>query len=545
MAPIHYLLPIITLGSAALARQDAFEAKCHSFANKIHLPNVHVNFASYVPGGTNLTLADNPSSCGATSQSVSADVCRVAMAVATSNSSEITLEAWFPRNYTGRFLSTGNGGLSGCECPILYSFVKLILIFYTGIQYYDMAYTTGFGFATVGANNGHNGTSGEPFYHHPEVLEDFAYRSIHTGVVIGKKLTKMFYEEGFNKSYYLGCSTGGRQGFKSVQKYPNDFDGVVAGAPAFNFANLISWSAHFYPITGPPGSDTYLSPAMWKVAHDEIIRQCDQIDGAKDGIIEDPSLCNPIMETIICKPGASSDNCLSAAQAKTVREVLYPLYGVNGTLLYPRMQPGSEVLAAPIMYNGQPFAYSTDWYRYVVYNDPNWNGTTFDVQDAAAALAQNPYNIQTWDADLTPFRKSGGKVLTYHGLQDQLISSENSKLYYARVAETMGMPPEELDEFYRFFQISGMGHCGGGDGAYGIGNGLATYSGKDPENNVLMAMVQWVEKGIAPETVRGAKFANGPGSTVEYSRKHCRYPRRNVFKGPGNYTDENAWECVV
>lgn len=414
-----------------------------------------------------------------------------------------------------------------------------------GIQYYDVAYGAQLGFATVGANNGHNGTSGEPFYHHPEVLEDFAYRSLHTGVVVGKKLASLFYDEGYDKSYYLGCSTGGREGFKSVQKFPNDFDGVVAGAPAFNFINLLSWSAHFYPITGPPDSETYLSPEKWKVVHQEILRQCDEIDNANDGIIEDPSLCHPALETIICKPGSSNTtNCITGTQAHTVREILSPLYGVNGTLLYPRMQPGSELLAAPIMYNGQPFQYSKDWYRYVVYNDTDWPAATWNVHDAAVALAQNPFNIQTWDADLNSFRESGGKVLTYHGLQDQLISSANSKLYYARVAETMNLPPEELDEFYRFFQISGMGHCGGGDGAYGIGNGYGTFDGVDPEDNVLMAMVKWVEEGEAPETVRGAKFVDGPGSKVEYKRRHCRYPRRNVYTGSGEYTDEDAWECV-
>ncbi|KAI9046221.1 putative feruloyl esterase [Aspergillus affinis] len=526
MAPLHLLLSLLSLGTASLAREDAFKSQCTSFADKIDLPNVRVNFVNYVPGNTNLSLAGNPATCGEGSQSVPADICRIALAVATSNSSEITMEAWFPRDYAGRFLSTGNGGIGGC------------------IQYYDVAYASGLGFATVGANNGHNGTSGEPFYQHPEVVEDFAYRSLHTGVVIGKQLTKQFYDQGFKKSYYLGCSTGGRQGFKSIQKYPNDFDGVVAGAPAFNFVNLLSWSAHFYPITGSPSSDSYLSPAAWKIVHNEILRQCDGIDGARDGVIEDPDLCHPIMETIICKSGSSSKKCITGAQAKTVREILSPLYGVNGTLLYPRMQPGSEILAAQMMYNGEPFAYSKDWYRYVVYNDTKWDATTFSVSDTANALAQNPFNIQTWDADLSPFRAAGGKVLTYHGLQDQLISSENSKLYYARVAETMDLAPEDLDEFYRFFPISGMAHCAQGDGAFGIGNGYRTDNGKKPENNVLMAMVQWVEKGIAPEHVRGAKFANGPGSAVEYTRKHCRYPRRNVYKGPGNYTEESAWHCV-
>ncbi|CAG8132701.1 unnamed protein product [Penicillium olsonii] len=523
----RFLVPLVVLSSVALASQDAFQSKCANFGDKIDIPNVKVNFAEYISGGTNASLADNPPSCGYLTQAVSADVCRVAMAVATSNSSEITLEAWFPREYKGRFLSVGNGGVSGC------------------IQYYDLAYASQLGFATVGANNGHNGTSGKPFYRKPEVVEDYAYRSVHTGVVVGKELTKQFYDEGFNKSYYLGCSTGGRQGWKSVQKYPNDFDGVVAGAPAMNLVNLFSWSAHFYPITGSPSSKTFLSTDEWQIVHDEILRQCDSIDGAKDGIIEDPDLCRPVLATLTCDPSASNKTgCLSSAQVNTAQRVLEPFYGINGTLLYPRMQPGSEVLAAPIMYSGTPFQYSQDWYRYVVYNDPSWSGANFTVRDAAVALAQNPYNIQTWDGDISAFQKSGGKVLHYHGLQDQLISSEDSKWYYSHVSNTMQLPPSKLDEFYRFFPISGMGHCGAGDGAYGIGQGLKTYSGDKPEDNVLMAMVQWVEEGKAPETVRGAKFTSGAGSKVEYTRKHCRWPRHNVFKGPGNYTDENAWQCV-
>ncbi|KAI7970325.1 hypothetical protein EIK77_000539 [Talaromyces pinophilus] len=401
------------------------------------------------------------------------------------------------------------------------------------------------GFATVGTNNGHNGTSGKPFYRHPEVVEDFAYRSVHIGVVVGKKLTKQFYDEGFNKSYFLGCSTGGRQGFKSVQKYPNDFDGVVAGAPAVNFVNMLSWSAHFYTITGPPNSDTYLSLAEWKIAHKEILRQCDGLDGANDGIIEDPDLCQPFLQTLICEPYASNrTSCLTGTQVHSVQQVLSPLYGVNGTLLFPRMQPGSELRAAPIKYNGSPFKYSSEWYKYVVYNNPSWNASNWSVKDAAVALAQNPYNIQTFEGDLSPFQKTGGKVIHYHGLQDERISSDDSKLFYSHVAETMNLPPSKLDEFYRFFPISGMAHCEGGDGAFGIGQSSQGYAGKDPKDNVLMAMVKWVEQGIAPETVRGAKFSDGVGSKVEYRRKHCRWPRRNVFKGPGNYTNEDGWHCV-
>ncbi|KAJ5773093.1 hypothetical protein N7457_007989 [Penicillium paradoxum] len=520
-------LPLVALASLALASQDAFQSKCAGFGAQIDIPDVKVNFVEFVQGGTDVSLAGNPPSCGRLSQAVSVDLCRVAMAVSTSNSGEITLEAWFPREYQSRFLSTGNGGIAGC------------------IQYFDLAYTAQLGFAAVGTNNGHNGTSGEAFYHNPEVIKDYAYRALHTGVVVGKQLTKQFYDQGFKKSYFLGCSTGGRQGWKSIQKYPNDFDGVVAGAPAINFVNLSSWRARFYPITGPPSSETFLSTAEWKIVHEEILRQCDAIDGAEDGIIEDPDLCRPVLESLTCDPSVpNKTSCLTSAQVNTVEQVLSPFYGLDGTILYPRMQPGSEVLTATTLYNGKPFQYSQDWFRYVVYNDLSWSGESFTIQDAAVALAQNPYNIQTWEGDISSFKNAGGKVLHYHGLQDPKISSEISKMYYSHVSNTMKLPPSKLDEFYRFFQISGMGHCGDGDGANGIGHGTNTYNGVHPEDNVLMAMVQWVEDGKAPDTVRGAKFSNGPGSKIEYERRHCRWPRRNVFTGPGDYKDENAWACI-
>ncbi len=378
------------------------------------------------------------------------------------------------------------------------------------------------------------------------MLEDFVYRSVHTGIVVGKQVTKLFYDEGFDKSYYLGCSTGGRQGMKLAQDFPDELDGIVAGAPAFNWNGLLSFSGNIYPITGPEGSATFLSVDKWSLVHDEIIRQCDGLDGAKDGIIEDTDLCHPNVTTILCKSGSASDKCLTAAQVNTVHQILSPLLSSNGSLIYPRMQPGSEVFAAPAVYTGEPFKYSSDWWKYVVYSDPNWDPTTWNVKDAEAAIKQNPYNIATWNADLSALRDAGTKLLTYHGLQDQLISSDNSKFYYDRLQKTMGLKPNQLDEFYRFFQISGMAHCSDGDGAYGIGNLADGYSGStEPEDNVLMAMVQWVEEGIPPETVRGASFTDGAGSSVKYHRKHCRFPHRNVFKGPGNYTDENAWECIL
>ncbi|KAH8804444.1 ferulic acid esterase [Xylogone sp. PMI_703] len=517
-------LAAIVIGAVAKSPPNTFEVSCKSLGARIKLPNVTVNFVQYVPSGSNISLADNPPDCGQAPQQAYVDLCRVALAVKTSDRSSITMETWLPRKYTGRFLSTGNGGLNGC------------------VDYASMAYTTMLGFSTVGANNGHNGTTAESFLNNPDVVADYVYRSVHTNTVVGKEVTKLFYPQGFSKSYYFGCSTGGRQGWKEVQDFPDDFDGVVAGSPAMNLVNLISWGAWFYTLTGPPTADTFLTPNQWALVQENIIKQCDGIDGALDGIIEDPSLCYPDVSSFICSAtSTNSSACITETQALTVYRVLGPFYSETGSLLYPRMQPGAEATSAFVYYNGVPFTYSTQWYEYVVFNDTTWDGTGWTLHDATIALDQNPFDAETFNGDISAFKKRGGKVIHYHGTADWLISSEDSKLYYRKVSDTLRMTPSQLDKFYRFFPISGMGHCSGGNGAVSIGQDLADYTGQAPEDNVLMALVQWVEKGIAPDTLRGAKLS---GTEVEYRRKHCKYPLRNVHVGPGNYTDENSWQCI-
>ncbi|KAF2450862.1 tannase and feruloyl esterase [Karstenula rhodostoma CBS 690.94] len=527
---------VLAVGSALanplISRQyatDDFGANCASIASKLELANATVYFSQFVAAGQNLSIPDRNVTCGAPYQAVSADLCRIALYVATSNSSGINMEAWLPSNFSGRFLSTGNGGLAGC------------------IGYDDMAYTTSLGFASVGANNGHNGTSGGAFYHRPEVVADFAYRSIHTNVVLGKEITKQFYGSPHTKSYYLGCSTGGRQGFKSAQDFPEDFDGIVAGAPAVSFNNLTSWSGHFYNVTGPPGSETFVPAATWAtIIHQDIMKQCDLIDGYADGIIEDASTCNYNASSLLCgSSNTNSSSCLTPTQVNTVQKVFSPLTLSDGSLVYPRMQPGSEVVAANAVYNGKPFIYNVDYFRYAIYNDPNWNPLAINDTDYIYVSNKNPSDISTFKGDLSAVQVRGAKILHYHGQMDAIISSENSPRYYEHVAATMGKTPAELDDFYRFFRISGTAHCMGGDGASVIGQGLSSFQSTDPSENVLMAVVDWVENGNAPETVVGTKWVNGTKSVgVEYKRAHCKYPKRNVYKGEGDPNLVESWECV-
>jgi feruloyl esterase len=510
---------------------DDFEQKCTGFAKSINLTeNATIWFSEYVSAGTNLSLPDYNVTCGAQYQLVTSDVCRVALQVKTSNRSQISMEAWLPRNWTGRFLSTGNGGISGC------------------IQYPDLDYTSSLGFSTVGANNGYNGTTGEAFYKNEDVVTDFSFRSLHTNVVVGKEISKSFYDKTHKKSYYLGCSTGGRQGFQNVQMFPSDFDGVVAGAPAFNFNNLTSWSGHFYTLLLNAGVEGFPPIDAWPAIHQDILNQCDGLDGYIDGIIEDPLLCNYRPESLICSTNSTNTStCLTGAQAATVRQIFSPVYGEDGAFVYPRMQPGSELLGDPeIYYSGTSFPFTDGWFRYAVYDDPNWDPATLGPADYSYAWHKDPGHINTWNGNLSAFRDRGGKLLTYHGQQDQIITSDTSPYYYNHVSETMNLPSSSLDFFYRFFRISGMGHCGGGPGAHLIGNQETNSASLDPDENVLMAMVRWVENGTAPDTITGTKWVNDTESAgVAFKRAHCRYPLRNVYKGTGDPTVPESWQCII
>ena len=509
----------------------AFEQDCTKLTTNIDIENATVWFSEVVPAGTNLTFPQNNITCQRPSQLIEADICRVAIYVSTSPRSGISMEAWLPRNWTGRFLSTGNGGISGC------------------IQYEDMAYTSSLGFATVGANNGHNGTGGSAFLNNEDVVIDFAWRSIHINTIIGKQITQSFYSKPHTKSYYLGCSTGGRQGFKSAQSFPSDFDGIVAGAPAVRFNYLNAWSGFFYPTIRDAGPDGFPPNSTWDAIDTALLSQCDTLDGANDGMLTDPNLCNFRPEALICSDTSSNTSaCITGKQASTIRAIFSNLYGENGTFVYPHLQLGPGLLATIYtIYSRAQFPYTADWFRYVVFNDPNYDVDHLTPADWSYAWNKNVGDINTWSGDLSSFQNSGGKILHYHGLVDQIITSSISPLYYDHVSRTMNLPSPQLDEFYRFFRIPGMQHCQGGVGATFIGNKGATSASLSPDENVLMAMVRWVEQDVPPETITGTKYVNDTMDMgVDFKRRHCRYPSRSVFVGgeQGNWKDEGLWRCM-
>ncbi|KAG6825406.1 hypothetical protein H0H92_003792 [Tricholoma furcatifolium] len=395
-----------------------------------------------------------------------------------------------------------------------------------GVDYRNLDYGVSLHFATIASNNGHDGVDGSVFYHNDEIINDFAHRAVHVQTVIGKQIVDAYYGYPHHHSYYLGCSTGGRQGVQAALRYPDDFNGIVAGAPATNWNRLLGWAAMLARYVGAPQADnspSFIPPALWDIIAREILNQCDGLDGLQDGIITEPDDCDFQPETLLCIGDAKRD-CLAQSQIDALTKVYQPLFDAEGEYLFPRYDPGTEADGnAQEAMGGSVISYTNDWYRYTIFNDSSYNFSTFSTDDITLADRINPGGISTFDGDLSQFMDRGGKFLTYHGRRDELIPSGNAKLLYELVSKTLGL--SSLDHFYRLFLIPGMNHCTSGPGAGSFGQlGIPSNVANVSTHNVLLAMVDWVEDGVPPDTIVGTAI---DGS----QRLHCRYPQRSVWNG--------------
>jgi feruloyl esterase len=536
MFSVHSLTAIVVAGLATTAQTgpvNGFGARCEALAKNLRIDGYKgykVNIAQYLPKNS---VIDHEAeglneTCGwdATPAPLPVNLCRLQLTVPTSKSSEVVMETWLPENWNGRTLSTGNGGLGGC------------------ISYGHMEYGTKYGFMAVGSNGGHSGQSGGAFFNQPEVLQDWAWRALYTSTVVGKAIARGFYGKSHKKAYYLGCSTGGRQGWRAVQSNPELFDGVIAGAPALDTPGITAWG-------GLTIQDIFNNVTGGALTHEDfievnkiILQQCDKIDGAADGILEDNRKCQPDFSAAECGPGNNGAWCLTKKQIESL-DRLYSPFSLDGQIIHGGLLPGSEKDHSEPENVALLWGMLSDWMKFVVKEDINYDTNTFNKEDARLVLATNPYDVQGLQGDLSKFRNRGGKVIHWHGQNDETLSITTSDRYYDHVSKTMMASPEELDRFYRYFRVSGVNHCNGGVGASNLGHEWNSDVSDDPNDNVLLRITEWVEKGRAPEIMRGHKYVNGNKSEgIEFSRKHCKHPKVNKYFGKGDGKDEEGWRCV-
>ncbi|RAL07144.1 tannase and feruloyl esterase [Aspergillus homomorphus CBS 101889] len=467
------------------------------------------------------------------------ELCVVQLNVTSSATSAYTFGLFLPTEWNERFLAVGNGGFAG------------------GINWADMGVGARYGFASMSTDTGHNSvlSDGSWAYNEPERLIDWGYRAMHGSVVLAKEVTAQYYGEELKYNYYSGCSTGGRQGLRSVELYPDDFDGVIAGAPAWWTSHMQPWTVKIGTYNAEPTSQ--IPESMFDVIGEEIIRQCDPQDGLVDRIVSAPQQCNVRLETLLCQ-GTNATQCLSPAQLGTLRQIYSDYVDVNQTFVFPHLLPGSEAEWALLVNNGTSAALGIDYVRYFLGLGKQWSQDQFDYSTVQLADQLDPGNATADDFDISPFHHKGGKLLMYHGMSDGWIPTDSSLYFYNHVAEQLVPRGIDLDSFYRFFYVPGMQHCTGTPQSmhapwYFAGpNQAPTLSSSlhsvpeymDARHDILLALMQWVENGTAPEPLIATTWQNDTTQdTVYRQRPLCFYPQKAVYTGEGDAKQAKNWEC--
>ncbi len=506
MNRIRIAFAAVSLAGAALFPAATLAATaCAALAN-LPLRNTTVTAAvevaagPFTPPGATTPLAGGPLPA----------FCRVALTVAP----QIHIEVWLPKVWNERYQGVGGGGYAGV------------------ISYAAMATALREGYTTASTDTGHLSAVGGTFALNPDgtlnwgLIEDFAERSLYQMVRKAKRLINAHYDAAPKYSYWTGCSTGGRQGLMAVQRFPDEYDGLVIAAPAINWERFIP--AELWPQIvmnqelGAPIATTKLTAVTA-----DAVAACDAADGVADGVINDPRKCDYDPAQSICLPGENPAQCLTPQEANAMRKVWDgPTDAKGKRRLWFGLERGASLAG---LAGASPFAIATTHMAYWVKQDASfdWHSLLEADFEGLFRISQRKFNdvIGTDQTDLHRFRKQHGKVLMWHGEADQLIMPRGTVNYLHRVRQDNG-GARRVDDFMRLFLAPGVAHCSGGNGPNPVGT--------------LQAVVDWVEKGIAPERILATRTDAG----VVRTRPLCTYPKTAKWTGLGSTNNAANFVCV-
>jgi len=526
--------PVVTIAGA--------QGGCESLAS-LALPHTSITSAAVVP-----EAAMTGGRAGGPPPIVAPARCVVKAVTRPSSDSEIKFEVWMPvAGWNGKYQQMGNGGWAG------------------SIPTASMAAALMRGYATAGTDDGHSGGLWADWaIGHPEKLVDFGYRAVHETSVHAKAIVAAFYKRDPSKNYFFGCSDGGREALMEAQRFPDDFHGIIAGAPANNWTGLMTMALTIERALDEASLPASKLPAIQAAA----LNACDNLDNIKDGLIEDPRTCKFDPAVLTCK-GAETDQCLTPPQVITLRTIYQgPRHPRTGVQIAPGFVPGTEAVSGgwvpwilPAPPGGQsPVAtsliagFGNSFYGQAVAEDPKWDFRKWNFEsDFAYAVEKTAGILNSMSPDLRSFRAAGGKLLQYHGWGDAAIPAPSSIEYYDRVRTFMAKYPDgrspspaAIDQFYRLFMVPGMGHCSGGIGANTFGNGgrSAASPTADPDRDILAALDRWVERNVAPDRIiaSGAQTAD---ASKPMTRPLCPYPQIAKYTGTGDPYVAESFTCAV
>lgn len=473
--------------------------------------------------------------------------CRVAGVIKPPGGSSIRFEVWLPTSgWDGRFEQIGNGGYAG------------------GIAYGFMAPQLRLGFATASTNDGHSSKSGPTWsIGHPQKVIDFGYRAVHETSIKAKAIVRAFYGKGPAYSYFDGCSDGGREALMEAQRFPDDFNGIIAGAPANYWTHLMAGFIWDEQAT-LPNPASYIPPSKLPVIQRGVLAACDSLDGVKDGLIEDPRRCHFNLEKLECND-VNGPDCLTATQVEAVKRIHEgPRNPVTGRQIFPGYElgaaaaPGDWVPWIVGLKRGTAWQFSlgNEFFGDMVFQNPQWNFRSMNF-DSDVKLADKKFAsiLNSTNPNLSPFREHGGKLIQYQGWADSAISPLNSINYYNSVVRNTewrdGLNwPEALKRtrsFYRLFMVPGMEHCTGGPGPDSFGGILQRRPPIDnAQHDVVYALERWVEQGVAPRKIIATKYKDdAPKKGVVMTRPLCPYPEEAHWVGRGSTNRSSNFVCKV
>lgn len=455
----------------------------------------------FTPRGAASTNASGPSPFASLPE-----FCRVVATLAPSADSDIGIEVWLPTTgWNGKFQAVGNGAFNGA------------------IAYPALRDAVARGYAAASTDTGHIGGSAIFGLGHPEKVRDFGWRAVHEMTVAAKRIVERHYAAPPRYSYWNGCSAGGRQALKEAQRFPTDYDGIIAGAPGLDWTGRAAMAANVAQTLERNEAARLPAPKA-QLLHRAVLETCDARDGVTDGVLENPRACTFDPGVLACT-GADQSTCLTPAQVDTARLLYASQRNARTGREISGLERGSELGWTDLGWTTSARQTALDQFRYLVFQDPQWTFARFSLaDDLAKAEDADDDTINALDPNLGPFLARGGKLIQYHGWNDPQISPGASTQYYERVRGTLG-DAGRIDSGYRLFMVPGMAHCGGGEGPNSF--------------DMVAALEQWVERGEAPARITASRR----GGTSPRSRPLCPYPQTAHYTGTGSTDDAANFVC--
>jgi feruloyl esterase len=464
--------------------------------------------------------------------------CRVQATLKPSSDSDIKIEVWLPiDHWNGKFRGQGNGGFAG------------------EIDYDHLAWSVMRGYATGGTDTGHTGENTDARWalHHPEKITDFGYRAVHEMTERSKAIAAAYYGSPAKHSYFASCSDGGREALMEAQRYPADYDGILAGAPANNWSHLLTNAGYNAQIFAADPA-AYIPPAKLPGIASAVLAACDKLDGVSDGILNDPRQCHFDPGTLLCKSGDAA-SCLTAPQVDAMKKLYAGAHDAQGRLIFPGYPPGSETgpngwatwITGVAPGQSLMHAFSSGFFTNMVYDNPAWDLKTFRVdQGLQSAVEKTAKALDSTDPSLKPFLQRGGRLILYHGWNDPAISALNTVNYYDSVVASTGKSATE--SAVRLYMVPGMQHCflGPGPDTFGQFGWSPADTATDASHSLYYALEDWVEQGKAPASVIATKYAGEEASRhAALTRPLCPYPQTAKYNGTGDPNSASSFTCAV